>query len=131
MSDFVANPAQSQQYPTGWRTDDLVYPRSSSIEPRKGAGILTLCDGRLRIGRRRSGPGLGQAAQTRSGALADEIQQAVTATLDEDDMVAYRAVTGDQAIGATGGGSRLRGAGREQINPLAMSGFDSSTPVWQ
>jgi hypothetical protein len=71
------------------------------------------------------GAGLGQAALASIGtnqAYANEIQTALAAANNQTASLAYAAVMGDQAIGATGAGGGGGSGGGGPVNPSTLGG---------
>jgi hypothetical protein len=130
VNDFLASPAQIlQQYPNGGvqmisRLRDLAATNPATLQP-----IINLLANATKDQKTAIGSALGQAAKIcvkTDQAYATEIQNLLAATKDEDAMLAFSGVAGDQPTASTGGGGGGGGAIGGQTNPLP-SGFGGSS----
>ena len=121
IQEFTNNPSQVlTQFPNGGgqmisRLRDLLASDPSVLAP-----ILTLIPNANKDQKSAIGAALAQAAklyQRSDQTFANQIQQAVANTQDQELIVAYAASAGDQPIGGVGGGASGGGPGGGS-NPL-------------
>jgi hypothetical protein len=133
VSAFLSNPAQMLQDPDGGarmigQIRDLAASDPATLDP-----IIGLLANANKGQKTAIGSGLAQAARicVRTDQLyAGRIQDAVAQTKDQDVILAYAAITGEQPTAAVGGGAG-GGAVGGQTNPLnfAPIGSGAATPI--
>ena len=120
ISAFLANPSQLlSQYPNGGAQMVSQVRNLVATDPATLNAVINLIANATKDQQSAIGGALGQVALCARQALATQIQQALAATNNQNAITAYADVTGDQPIGATGGGGGGGGVG----GPTGTTGF--------
>jgi hypothetical protein len=130
-STFLANPSQIlQQFPKGGPEMETRIRELAVSDPATLQVILNLLATANKDQKSAIGAGLAQAAKIvvrTNPAYANQIQQAVTQTKDQDAVLAFTSVIGDIQLGGVGGGpGGGGGAIGGQTNPLIAGATGAS-----
>jgi hypothetical protein len=132
IDQFLASPAQFlSQYPDGGAQMISLVRDLAASNPAALPAIIALLATANANQATAIGTGLGQAAQVcvrTDQPYAVQVQQALTATNNQDAILAMAAVIGDRPIGGLGGGGGGGSAGAGgPTNPSPTVGFGSSS----